>query len=107
MLPSPLPCDHLDTEKAGIEPVRSTQPRGAHLLYFDNGRGWLRYVFTPRTADPQIVIETSSGSKHTAPTAAQSPADRVKPVGGARSHERERLRLLLSRRSRMPKPPWP
>ncbi|MFD7628552.1 hypothetical protein ACFV7Q_21355 [Streptomyces sp. NPDC059851] len=54
----PYRDDHLDTAKVNIEPVRSTQPRGAHLLYFDRGRGWLRYVFTPRVAEPQIVIET-------------------------------------------------
>ncbi|MFD7003653.1 hypothetical protein ACFWA5_47280 [Streptomyces mirabilis] len=40
-----------------VEPVQSTRPGGAHVIYFDHGRGWLRYVFTPRTADPQIVID--------------------------------------------------
>ncbi|MEU1601257.1 hypothetical protein ABZ468_53485 [Streptomyces sp. NPDC005708] len=40
-----------------VEPVQSTRPGGAHIIYFDHGRGWLRYVFTPRTADPQIVID--------------------------------------------------
>ncbi|MFC0843368.1 hypothetical protein ACFH04_06395 [Streptomyces noboritoensis] len=50
--------DHgLDTSKVSIEPARSTQPRGPHILYFDRGRGWLRYVFIHRTAEPQIVIE--------------------------------------------------
>ncbi|MFD6879795.1 MULTISPECIES: hypothetical protein [unclassified Streptomyces] len=29
----PYRDDHLDTAKISIEPVRSTQPRGAHLLY--------------------------------------------------------------------------
>ncbi|MFI6469579.1 hypothetical protein ACIBL5_04840 [Streptomyces sp. NPDC050516] len=40
-----------------VEPVQSTRPAGAHVLYFDYGRGWLRYYFTPRTTDPQIVID--------------------------------------------------
>ncbi|MEU4358791.1 hypothetical protein [Streptomyces virginiae] len=40
-----------------IEPARSTDPRGAHILYFDRGHGWLRYTFVHRTAEPQIVIE--------------------------------------------------
>ncbi|MFG3065069.1 hypothetical protein ACGFYM_42010 [Streptomyces sp. NPDC048231] len=40
-----------------VEPVQSTRPRGAHVIYFDHGRGWLRYVFTRRTTDPQIVID--------------------------------------------------
>ncbi|MER7960031.1 hypothetical protein [Streptomyces sp. NPDC096030] len=39
------------------EPVQSTRPSGEHVLYFDYGRGWLRYHFTPRTTDPQIVID--------------------------------------------------
>ncbi|MCX5195790.1 hypothetical protein OOK31_18140 [Streptomyces sp. NBC_00249] len=53
----PYRDDHLDTAKVSIEPARSTDPRGAHILYFDHGHGWLRYTFTRRTADPQIVIE--------------------------------------------------
>lgn len=40
-----------------VEPVQSTRPSGQHVLYFDHGRGWLRYSFVPRTADPQIVID--------------------------------------------------
>jgi hypothetical protein len=40
-----------------VEPVQSTRPGGEHVLYFDHGRGWLRYHFTPRMADPQIVID--------------------------------------------------
>lgn len=48
----------LDTSRVSIEPARSTQPRGPHILYFDRGRGWLRYVFVPRSAEPQIIVET-------------------------------------------------
>ncbi|MEU0787204.1 hypothetical protein ABZ341_37340 [Streptomyces sp. NPDC006173] len=40
-----------------VEPVQSTRPGGEHVLYFDFGRGWLRYHFTARTMDPQIVID--------------------------------------------------
>ncbi|MBB6415128.1 hypothetical protein ACIBQ5_11875 [Streptomyces massasporeus] len=40
-----------------VEPVRSTDPKGAHILYFDNHRGWLKYTFVQRTEDPQIVVE--------------------------------------------------
>ncbi|WP_234334414.1 hypothetical protein [Streptomyces sp. NRRL B-1347] len=30
---------------------------GPRVLYFDNYRGWLRYVFMHRVDDPQIVVE--------------------------------------------------
>jgi hypothetical protein len=40
-----------------VEPVQSTRPAGQHVLYFDHGRGWLRYSFVRRTTDPQIVID--------------------------------------------------
>lgn len=40
-----------------VEPVQSTRPAGAHVLYFDYGRGWLRYHFTRRVADPQIIVD--------------------------------------------------
>ncbi|MFI1419514.1 hypothetical protein ACH4VX_16215 [Streptomyces sp. NPDC020731] len=40
-----------------VEPVRSTDPKGPHVLHFDNHRGWLIYTFIPRTEDPQIVVE--------------------------------------------------
>ncbi|WP_324789400.1 hypothetical protein [Streptomyces sp. H51] len=40
-----------------VEPVQSTRPGGAHVIYFDHGRGWLRYHFVPRITDPQIVID--------------------------------------------------
>ncbi|WP_438306383.1 hypothetical protein ACSHXN_43280 [Streptomyces sp. HUAS TT11] len=39
------------------ESVQSTRPGGAHVIYFDHGRGGLRYVFTRRTTDPQTVID--------------------------------------------------
>ncbi|MFE0421271.1 hypothetical protein [Streptomyces sp. NPDC058953] len=35
----------------------SSRPRGAHVLYFDRGRGWLRFTFVGRVEDPQIVVE--------------------------------------------------
>ncbi|MFG2298880.1 hypothetical protein [Streptomyces sp. NPDC048603] len=40
-----------------VEPARSTAPRGPHISYFDSNRGWLRFVFLPRVAEPQIVVE--------------------------------------------------
>ncbi|MEV7420045.1 hypothetical protein [Streptomyces sp. NPDC089919] len=40
-----------------MEPVRSTAPRGPHLAYFDNHRGWVLFTFLPRVAEPQIVVE--------------------------------------------------
>lgn len=40
-----------------VEPVQSTRPSGEHVLYFDYGRGWLRYHFTPRATDPQLVLD--------------------------------------------------
>lgn len=40
-----------------VEPVQSTRPGGLHTIHFDWGRGWLRYHFVPRTADPQIVVD--------------------------------------------------
>ncbi|MFH8533772.1 hypothetical protein ACH4GE_35795 [Streptomyces tendae] len=40
-----------------VEPVQSTRPGGEHIIYFDHGRGWLRYHFTRRSTDPQIVID--------------------------------------------------
>ncbi|MGW1768836.1 hypothetical protein ACWCQL_32940 [Streptomyces sp. NPDC002073] len=53
----PYRDDRLETGKVSIEPARSTAPRGAHILYFDRGHGWLRYTFVHRTTDPQIAIE--------------------------------------------------
>ncbi|MCC3778142.1 hypothetical protein [Streptomyces sp. UNOB3_S3] len=44
-------------EHIPVEPARSTRFRGPHILAFDGGRGWARFVFVRRTADPQIVIE--------------------------------------------------
>ncbi|MFC8307907.1 hypothetical protein ACFUMJ_19515 [Streptomyces olivaceus] len=40
-----------------VEPVRSTDPKGPHILFFDNHRGWLVYTFVPRIQDPQITVE--------------------------------------------------
>ncbi|OEJ23153.1 hypothetical protein AR457_00025 [Streptomyces agglomeratus] len=54
----PYRDDGLDLTQVSIEPVRSTEPRGAHILYFDHGHGWLRYTFVHRTAEPQIIIES-------------------------------------------------
>ncbi|RPE41664.1 hypothetical protein EDD90_4755 [Streptomyces sp. Ag109_O5-1] len=39
-----------------VEPVRSTDPKGPRILYFDNHRGWLVYAFIPRDEDPQITV---------------------------------------------------
>jgi hypothetical protein len=39
-----------------VEPVRSTDPKGPHIMYFDNHRGWLVYTFDRRPEDPQIVV---------------------------------------------------
>ncbi|MFF4216316.1 MULTISPECIES: hypothetical protein [Streptomyces] len=44
-------------EHVPVEPVRSTRFRGPHVLFFDSSRGWARFVFIRRTADPQIVVE--------------------------------------------------
>ncbi|MFE9221158.1 hypothetical protein ACFYN3_33110 [Streptomyces lavendulae] len=40
-----------------MEPARSTVPRGPHIAYFDSNRGWIRFTFLPRVAEPQIVVE--------------------------------------------------
>lgn len=40
-----------------VEPVRSTDPKGPHILHFDHHRGWMIYTFVPRTEDPQIIVE--------------------------------------------------
>ncbi|QES42784.1 hypothetical protein DEJ49_18925 [Streptomyces venezuelae] len=40
-----------------VEPSLSTNPKGPHLLHFDNYHGWLRYTFMRRVHDPQIVVE--------------------------------------------------
>ncbi|MYS76483.1 hypothetical protein GTY88_39570, partial [Streptomyces sp. SID5926] len=40
-----------------VEPVRSTDPKGPHILFFDNHRGRLVYPFVPRVQDPQITVE--------------------------------------------------
>ncbi len=41
----------------GVEPARSTEPKGRHICYFDHGNGWLKYTFVRRAEDPQIVVE--------------------------------------------------
>ncbi|OQR65889.1 hypothetical protein B6E66_00785 [Streptomyces maremycinicus] len=40
-----------------VLPVRSSDPKGARVFFFDNGHGWLRYTFVPRVQDPQVVVE--------------------------------------------------
>jgi hypothetical protein len=40
-----------------VAPGRSTDPKGRHICFFDNGNGWLKYSFVRRTEDPQIVVE--------------------------------------------------
>ncbi|OIK05591.1 hypothetical protein [Streptomyces monashensis] len=40
-----------------VLPVRSTEPKGAHVFFFDDGYGWLKYTFVRRTEDPQITVE--------------------------------------------------
>lgn len=47
----------LQPEDLQHEPARSTRPKGPHIVYFDSGRGWLRYTFVARMTDPQIVVE--------------------------------------------------
>ncbi|MFG3494256.1 hypothetical protein [Streptomyces sp. NPDC047928] len=43
---------HLD----GVEPKRSTRPRGEHTIWVDGGRGWMDFTFTDRVAEPQIQV---------------------------------------------------
>ncbi|MBO8187386.1 hypothetical protein JW592_18220 [Streptomyces sp. DW4-2] len=40
-----------------VQPVQSTEPKGAHVLLFDSGHGWMTYTFIRRTEDPQIIVE--------------------------------------------------
>ncbi|MBR8642364.1 hypothetical protein KEF29_31175 [Streptomyces tuirus] len=40
-----------------VGPLRSSDPKGARILLFDNGHGWMTYTFIRRTEDPQIVVE--------------------------------------------------
>ncbi|WP_203622439.1 hypothetical protein [Streptomyces sp. SID8499] len=40
-----------------VGPARSSVPKGPRILYFDNGHGWMRYIFVQRVEDPQIVVE--------------------------------------------------
>ncbi|MER5942095.1 hypothetical protein ABT121_32875 [Streptomyces sp. NPDC001928] len=39
-----------------VEPLRSSDPKGPRVLYFDNCNGWLVYTFVPRSEDPQILV---------------------------------------------------
>ena len=39
-----------------VEPVRSSDPKGPRILYFDKGYGWLVYSFDRRCQDPQILV---------------------------------------------------
>ncbi|MEU0068906.1 hypothetical protein ABZ027_05030 [Streptomyces sp. NPDC006332] len=39
-----------------VESVRSTDPNGPRILYFDNHRGWVVYTSVPRAEDPQITV---------------------------------------------------
>ncbi|GCB48085.1 hypothetical protein [Streptomyces sp. NL15-2K] len=39
-----------------VEPVRSSDPKGPRIMYFDNGNGWLVYSFDRRSEDPQILV---------------------------------------------------
>ncbi|WP_406488241.1 hypothetical protein [Streptomyces phaeochromogenes] len=43
-------------ETMSVEPVRSTDPKGPRILYFDTYKGWLVYTFKRRIEDPQIVV---------------------------------------------------
>jgi hypothetical protein len=40
-----------------VMPIRSSEPKGARGLFFDDGNGWLKYTFAPRVEDPQIIVE--------------------------------------------------
>ncbi|MFD3501659.1 hypothetical protein ACFWWT_24920 [Streptomyces sp. NPDC058676] len=40
-----------------VQPVRSTDPKGRRIFFFDNGHGWLIYAFIRRVDDPQLVVE--------------------------------------------------
>jgi hypothetical protein len=40
-----------------VRPLRSTDPKGRRIFFFDHGHGWLIYDFVPRVDDPQIVVD--------------------------------------------------
>jgi hypothetical protein len=44
-------------ENMRVQPVRSSDPKGARILFYDNGHGWMIYTFVRRTEDPQIIVE--------------------------------------------------
>ncbi|GHF64437.1 hypothetical protein GCM10010218_52490 [Streptomyces mashuensis] len=52
-----LDTDAVLSASMRVEPVRSSQPKGPRVLYFDHGHGWLKYTFVRRTEDPQIIVE--------------------------------------------------
>ncbi|WP_405529785.1 hypothetical protein OG592_17955 [Streptomyces avidinii] len=52
-----LRTSHTPYRGENVEPARSTVPRGPHIAYFDGFRGWIRFTFLPRVAEPQIVVE--------------------------------------------------
>jgi hypothetical protein len=43
-------------ESMRVEPVRSSDPKGPRILYFDSGNGWLVYTFVRRSEEPQILV---------------------------------------------------
>ena len=43
-------------ETVRVQPMRSSDPKGPRILYFDDGDGWLSYTFVPRSEDPQILV---------------------------------------------------
>ncbi|UUU32893.1 hypothetical protein JIX56_25130 [Streptomyces sp. CA-210063] len=40
-----------------VRPLRSNDPKGRRIFFFDDCNGWLIYDFVPRTEDPQIVVD--------------------------------------------------
>lgn len=40
-----------------VRPVDSSKPKGARILLFDDGHGWMTYSFLRRTEGPQIIVE--------------------------------------------------
>ncbi|GGY96164.1 hypothetical protein [Streptomyces poonensis] len=56
-----------------VEPVRSSDPKGPRIVYFDNQYGWLVYTFVRRSADPQIMVIEVFWQAYEPPT--ESPAE--------------------------------
>ncbi|MFD4763517.1 hypothetical protein ACFWOJ_33130 [Streptomyces sp. NPDC058439] len=44
-------------EGVRVQPVRSSDPKGARILFYDNGHGWMIYTFVRRAEDPQVIVE--------------------------------------------------